>query len=136
MENNNQAKEQARCQLDSIIEMMNDLYSALEKERDCDAVEDASQAIQEDPLSIEIRSDWHAPEAQAVFEFRILLFFPTGTGGRPAVQIVGYLDEYNTPESATLQYQDWFTKWENFVDIEGDEQNALLEYCQQFYFGE
>lgn len=91
-----------------------------------DAVRDA---IQEDPLSVEIRSDWHSVgESLEASEFRILLC----TGG-PAVQIRGELDEYKTPCRAWIEYQDWGMPWTQFFDAS---QETLLTYCQQFYFGE
>lgn len=57
-----------------------------------------------------------------------------GTGG-PASRIIGKLSEHGDPESATFQYQNWFKPWTDaeLTDIEDD---ALLEYAQQFYFGE
>ena len=47
-----QAKEQARAQLDSIMEMV----KALETGEEIDG-EDAHDRIQEDPLSVEVRTD-------------------------------------------------------------------------------
>ena len=132
MKDEERAKDQARAQLDSIIEMVNELQGIGNADYDDEAREQAEQRIHEDPLSLEIRSGWYVPGATPEpYEFKILLC----TGG-PAVQIVGNLNEYNEPETATLQYQDWFTEWKNYTDISGDELNALLEYCQCFYFGD
>jgi hypothetical protein len=62
-------------------------------------------------------------------EYRLLLCW-----GGPAVQIVGDLNEYNEPESANIQYQDWFTGWSN-LNISQEEENILLDYARVFYFG-
>jgi hypothetical protein len=96
---------------------------------DCNSEDQARQRIQEDPLSIEVRSDWSAPGGPyEMCEFQILLC----TGG-PAVRIVGELDSNLQPCRAWIEYQDWFTKWEQLMD---DDQDALLAYCSVFYFGE
>ena len=96
-----------------------------------EAWDEVKQIIYEDPLSVEIRSAWHAPgcEASVGGEFRILLC----TGG-PAVQITGELNEHMEPESAGIEYQDWFTPWTP-LQINGEEGEALLQYAQCFYYG-
>ena len=150
----NSAK-QAQAQLDSIKAMMaayNCDYDRLEELReqeeltedeheelmqledaagDCEDQDDAAQRIQEDPLSVEIRSGWYTPgsDPEAV-EFRILLC----TGG-PAVRIRGELGEYNEPSCAWLEHQDWGTPWTEYFTT-GEDNEALLEYCRQFFFGE
>ncbi|MHC5061781.1 MAG: hypothetical protein ACYTFK_11940 [Planctomycetota bacterium] len=94
-----------------------------------DCVEDAEQCIDEDPLSLQVRSDWHCPGADSdCAEFELLL----GTGG-PAVRIRGGLNSYGEPDSAVLQVQDWFTPW---TDYNGADESVLLEYCARFYFGD
>lgn len=86
--------------------------------------------IQNDPLDIKVRADWSNPGEQAsASEFQILLC----TGG-PAVRIMGELDEHMQPCRAWLEYQDWGTPWAHAVGV--IEQDVLLQYCQQFYFGE
>lgn len=104
----------------------------LEEQADgCESQEDAEQRILEDALSVEVRSDWHAPgDDNEPSEFRILLC----TGG-PAVQIRGELDNYREPCRAWLEFQDWGTPWTERVNREGD-QDALIEYASRFYFGE
>jgi hypothetical protein len=93
--------------------------------------ERAQTDIQEDPLSVEVRSDWHAPgDEEGPTEFNILLC----TGG-PAVRIIGDLNAHSEPEDPHLEYQDWFTRWERFHIDNDEQQEALLKYCQQFYFG-
>jgi len=157
------AREQARAQLDSIVEMV----KRVEHCRDCDGdpetceltdkeileginiyfkdgmtageegretyhnEDEARQAIDEDPLSVQVRSDWHNPgEDSSPTEYEILLC----TGG-PAVRIVGDLDEHQQPDSAQIEYQDWFTPWQRYADTTTEEDEALLTYARQFYFG-
>lgn len=88
------------------------------------------ERIQESPLSVEVRSGWHAPGAEddGPEEFCILL----STGG-PALRIIGDLDQHCQPTRARLQYQDWFTPWTEKVDVDHD---ALLKWCSEFYFGD
>jgi len=96
---------------------------------DCESQEDARQRIQEDPLSVQVRSGWHnVGETSEPEEFEILLC----TGG-PAVRIMGELDEYNQPSRAYIQYQDWGTPWTDY--FEEGVTATCLEYAQQFYFG-
>jgi hypothetical protein len=123
------ARQQAQAQLESIKEMVTALDAENEQEREA-----ALQRIYEDPLSLEVRSDWYSLNARkedtAPSEYRILLC----TGG-PAVQIIGDLNQHQQPESARLQYQDWFTPWEDCA-LEQEDEQALLTYAQQFYFGQ
>ena len=87
------------------------------------------EEIQEDPLSVQVRSGWYTPgETPEVCEYEILL----GTGG-PAVRIVGDLRQYNEPDRARLECQDWFTPWTEVFDVDND---VLLTYARCFYFGE
>lgn len=92
--------------------------------------DDAETAIRQDALSVEIRGDWRTVDCEAEdSEFRIVLC----TGG-PHVQISGELNN-GEPTRAWLEYQDWGTPMTERVNDEGD-QNALLTYAQQFFFGE
>ena len=94
----------------------------------CENREQAQQRIEEDALSVSVRSDWVCPgEDMAPCEFNILL----ATGG-PAVRIVGDLDDNNEPCSARLEVQDWFKPWTEYVPADSD---TLLAYCRCFYFG-
>jgi hypothetical protein len=121
----NHAKDQAAAQLESILEMVEKLGNETTEE-------EAREEIQNDALSVEIRSDWHSPgdDRGDSLEFRILLC----TGG-PAVQLVGELGKYKEPESVKLQYQDWFTPWTDYP-LDSEEEEKVLTYCRQFYFGE
>ena len=93
-----------------------------------DAIRDQ---VTEDPLSIQVRSDWHdlgdTPEAA---EFNILLC----TGG-PAVRILGTL-HMESPERCRLQHQDWGTAWTDVVSLTVSQREALSWYCEQFYWGD
>lgn len=94
---------------------------------ECTSEDDARERIQEDPLSVEMRSGWaNTKEDFEAEEFRILLC----TGG-PHVEIQGELNN-GTPSSVRIIYKDWGTHDELF-DFD---RAAVLTYCQQFYFGE
>lgn len=156
----NRAKEQARAQLDSIITMAKRLehcdncdgedcgltdQEILEgigiyyNEGDTASEDDrkqyhdenkARESIEEDPLSILVRSDWHFPGSESEdVEYEILLC----TGG-PACRIVGELGIYSQPDNAEIQYQDWFTPWERYTETTSEEDEALLTYARTFYF--
>jgi hypothetical protein len=87
--------------------------------------------ISQYPLSLEVRASWHGiGETNPNDEYRILL----STGG-PACQLVGDLGNMGQPDSVKIQMQDWGTPWLNLW-IDQDEEDALLAFAQQFYFGE
>jgi len=96
-----------------------------------DWAEAIQQQIDEMPLSILVRSDWHEPgiPSDEGGEYGILLC----TGG-PAVRITGPLDGYEEPADAFLQCQDWGTPWES-VTLDHDTQLALKKFARSFYFG-
>ena len=123
------AKQEAQTQLDSIVQMI----AALRIARSDEEREAARTSIEEDPLSIEVRGDWHAPggEGGKPSEFMILLC----TGG-PAVRIRGELDCHTEAENPRIEYQDWFMPWRELLGVTDEENDALLEYCRQFYFGD
>ena len=124
----NHAKEQARAQLDSIMEMV----KALKNGEVIDG-QDPHERIQEGPLAVEVRSDWHSPGDgnDKPTEYNILLC----TGG-PAVRIIGKLDGHGYPETAEIEYQDWFTPWVRYANTNSEEDEALLSYARQFYYRE
>ena len=98
--------------------------------KDADTVR---ERIQEGPLSVEVRGDWHTPgcnEGHMATEFNILLSW-----GGPALRLMGDLDEHGEPTRAYLQYQDWGTPWTDYFPGAGSGE-ILLTYAQQFYFGE
>jgi hypothetical protein len=101
--------------------------------------DEARQAIDETPLSVEVRSNWYSPAGDSdskPYEFMILLC----TGG-PAVRIIGTLDSSLEPEKARIEFQDWFQPWtewhaegvaEGFDKID----ESLLAFARCFYYGE
>lgn len=138
------AKANAAGWLESIREMVDDLRETVTHMLRDQSIEDeefefdeeaAREAIQESVLSIEVRSDWYSPGADAYddsrkpSEFNILL----STGG-PALRLIGELDEHGQPTRAWLEYQDWGTPWTHYyVEGAGD---VLLAFASAFYFGE
>lgn len=120
------AMEEARAQLESIIEMVNALNNAETDEQR----EEAEQAIHEDPLEIRLKGEWSPGETPDAQEFVILLC----TGG-PAVRITGTLSNYHEPDSAQIECQDWFTPWEK-LPVNTAEEEALIDYARCFYFGD
>ena len=92
--------------------------------------EAARRAITEDSYGIQVRSDWVTPgEPFEAVEYTILL-----AGGGPALRIIGDLGRFDVPETARLEYQDWFTPWEEFLVEEEEDREALLKYASQMYF--
>jgi hypothetical protein len=97
---------------------------------DCESREDAERRIQEDPLSVEVRSGWTQPGGEMEAEEFCLLL----TTGGPAVRIMGTLNQYHEPDQAWIEVQDWWTPW---TEYHGDaiSREDLLTYCRQFYYG-
>lgn len=126
-DDNKNSERQARAQLDTLIEMVQNLESDDDDKRDA-----ALQTIHENALSIEVRTDWYLPGTNdnKPTEYCILLC----TGG-PAVRIIGDLSEHGEPETATLEHQDWFTPWKEY-NTTTEEEAAMLRYASTFYFGE
>jgi hypothetical protein len=90
---------------------------------------DAEYRIQEDALSVEVRSGWTASgETLTAEEFCILI-----TTGGPAVRIRGEMNEYFEPRRAWLEVQNWGTPWSQYFDAS---QETLLTYARCFYYGE
>lgn len=95
---------------------------------ECTSEDEARERIQEDALSVEVRSGWQSPgETLEAEEFRIVLC----TGG-PHVELVGELNQHKEPDSVRVLYRDWSESGE-FFDFDSE---ALLTYCRSFYFGE
>lgn len=113
------------------IEHLDDALELTELEDaagECTDKDEARQVIQEDPLEVQVRSDWTNPgETLEASEFMILLC----TGG-PAVRIVGELNR-GQPCRAWLEYQDWGTGWTQYFGARSD---TLCEYASNFFFGE
>jgi hypothetical protein len=116
-----------KAALASVMELVAPL---MDDDSDDDAQDEAREAIYNDALSVETRSDWASAGSEyELGEFRILL-----TTGGPAVQIVGELDGHCEPVRPRLQVQDWFLPWTEFP-VSDDEQKAIETYARQFYFG-
>ena len=93
-----------------------------------DAIRDE---VAENPLSVQVRSDWHdLGDTPKAAEFNILLC----TGG-PAVRIIGELHD-ECVYSCRLQHQDWGTPWADVVSLTTSQREALGWYCEQFYWGD
>jgi hypothetical protein len=126
----NHARDNAQAWAQNIADMV----AALAADAGCD---DAQEAIQEAPLSVEVRSDWSFPGKVAEpVEYQILL----STGG-PALRITGKLGTHGEADTADLEYQDWGTPWTRYHPAHGeplfDSHNAdVLTFAQQFYFAE
>ncbi len=121
------AERQACLQMESIADMVAALNVKDEALR-CEAEE----TIQQDPLSLLVRSSWGevgGPVNTCDGEFELLLC----TGG-PAVRLIGELED-SKPSSVMLQYQDWGTPWTEMVLTE-NEQKTVFAYLDCFWFGE
>ena len=94
---------------------------------DCEDQDQARERIEEDALSVEVRSGWVTPGSEMTPEdFAILL-----TTGGPAVRIRGELDEHSEPYRAWLEVQDWGKPWTQYYPAD---QDTLLTYARCFYF--
>lgn len=93
--------------------------------------EEVSERIYEEPLELCVRSGWCQPAGDKLpaQEYMILLC----TGG-PAVRIIGDLNQYSEPVSARIEHQDWFEPWTD-MPLNREEEDTVLDYCSQFYFG-
>lgn len=132
------AKNQAKAQVESIVELIQyldwDWDGLTEDEIPADpeykSREDVEQAIQDKPLSVEVRESWHAVgEKVDPVEFRILLCW-----GGPHVEIRGEVGLHGDPENVKVFCADWGSSGEYILSE--DEEQAVTEFCQQFYFGE
>ena len=130
----NHARDNAHAWAQTIADMV----AALETCEDCEGAITAQEAIQEAPLSVEVRSGWYRPcdaEPGAV-EYQILLSY-----GGPSLRITGQLGAHGEAGTAHLEYQDWGTPWTRYHPAHGDalfdsHNTDVLTFAQQFYFGE
>ena len=125
------AKEQAKAQLESIVDMVKRFEHCQSCDgEDCDLTDEEIYAgvnlyyKEGAVVTEEERREYHDEEA-----YTILLC----TGG-PACRIIGDLDEHQQPDTAKLEYQDWFTPWVEYYNTTPEEGEALLSYARQFYF--
>ena len=133
------SESQAESQFDHIAALMQAINAVSESgetiefdgEADCDA-DRLNDIAYETPLEVSVRSGW-VPPMDVPFkaeEYLILLC----TGG-PAVRVVGRLDHYGQPYTATIEHQDWGTCW-TALYLDSDQEDTLLRYAQMFYYGE
>jgi hypothetical protein len=96
-----------------------------------DAEKEARNIIEQGPFSVTVRSDWYIPgtEEGKPAQYCILL----GTGG-PASRIIGDLAEHGVPESAHFEWQTLWDHWTR-AQLTGEEEDSILQWAQQFYFG-
>ena len=88
-----------------------------------DNADEGGEALFEMPLSVLVRDGWRAPGQlpdDGSEEYEILL----GTGG-PACRIYGTLDKYGEPDTAEMQWQDWFKPWQRVPLNEADAELVL-----------
>ena len=92
---------------------------------DCASTGDADERINEDPLEVQVRGDWHAPGTNdgSECEFYILLC----TGG-PAVRLVGDMPV----DRVRIEYQDWGTPWTELYGIDQTDRDAMETYARHF----
>lgn len=112
------------------VEDLDELAKLERAAGDCTSRDEALERIQEDPLSVLVRSGWCVPGDRLIppEEFEILLC----TGG-PAVRIVGTLS-HCVPQRAWLECQDWGAPWAEVID--GIDSDVLDAYVDCFYFGD
>ena len=100
----------------------------LETRQDSNWRENLILRIHEGALSVRVRDEWDPhrvnPWREDLLEYEILLSW-----GGPAVRIVGKLDRYGEPESATLEFQDWGIPWTPMY-----EDGPLVDYARCWYF--
>ena len=132
------AKNQAKAQVESIVSLIQYLAwdwdgladDEIPEDSEYNCRDDVYQAIQEKPLSVEVRSGWESSfHSFTVDEFRILLCW-----GGPSVEIRGEIGLRGEPENVKVFYTDWDSSGEYVLSDE--EREAVTEFCQQFYFGE
>jgi hypothetical protein len=131
-----QAREQARAQFEYIYNGLAELEELETDEAEVvtfdgeafDDPDELRERLEQNPLSVQVRSGWAAPgEILGADEYELLLC----TGG-PAVRIIGDLDG-GEAATARLEYADWGIGWTDYP-LSQSESNALCEYARLFYF--
>ena len=90
--------------------------------------DEALSNIEDDPISVQVRSGWaNLGEELEPEEFEILLC----TGG-PAVRIIGELSS-GEAKRAWMEYQDWGIPWTQYVNLTEEEQYAIKRYAGIFF---
>ncbi|MFC2099421.1 hypothetical protein ACFLSF_01130 [Candidatus Bipolaricaulota bacterium] len=130
------ARQQAKAQLESLLELVEALEAAQADgealfEGESLSLVELEDRAREWPLSVLVRSEWGLPGSElSPAEYEILLC----TGG-PAVRLRGDLSSYGEPETACLEYQDWFTTWDRLA-LSSDKSDSLARFAALFWFGE
>ena len=96
-------------------------------------IDEIQEQVQEWPLSVDVRCTiWQSPgtEDWEPNQFQILL----GTGG-PAMRITGDIGPHGEPCNPLMQVQDWFKPWTT-CNTTDEQDEALMWFCSEFYFGE
>ena len=96
-------------------------------------IDEIEQQVHEWPLSVDVRSTaWRSVGSQELEpdEFQIVLGF-----GGPAMRIHGSIDAHGEPCNPTMEVQDWFKPW-TLCDTTDEQDEALMWFCSEFYFGE
>lgn len=130
-EEKNHAVENGKGWLINIEELL-ERYDAAEEADDDDEMDKIRQEINESPLSLQVRSDWHSPGEENVQpgEFELLL----STGG-PALRLIGELDRCEPYGQMRLQWQDWGTPWTD-CDTTTEQDEQLERFAGFFWYGE
>lgn len=82
-------------------------------ERTADAIR---EAMREKVAGVSVRSYWTQPgEPFEPGEVDLTL-----SGGGPATRVLCQLDAYGEPCDCRLQFQDWFTPWQDYGEADGD----------------
>lgn len=117
-------RDELQEQLSATEAELNELQAEAGEYTDRDGVE---RAIDEYPLSVEVRSDWTPiVDTPELSEYAITL----ATGG-PAARIRGELDVYGNPATAWMEACDWGTPW---TEVHTDYSDALLEFAQNHIY--
>ena len=129
----------AKSYLESIVEYyalyqdLQDGQETVEVEGEPVPEDEFQDYIQRNVLQVGVRDSgfWSPGDTPDPNEYMVLL----ATGG-PAVRIYGDLGAHGEPSTALIQQQDWFTPWKTVYDTTDEEDEALLWYAQQFYWGD
>jgi len=130
------AKQQAQAQLESIRELVAVMETAQADgealfEGESLSLDELEDRAREWPLSVLVRSEWTVPGSDLTpAAYEILLC----TGG-PAVRVRGDLSNYREPETAYMEYQDWFTAWDRLT-LSSGESDTVVRFASLFWFGE
>lgn len=122
------ARDAAHDHVSLIMGLMRRLADSQESLDTIEDFDNLYDEIQEYPLSVLVRSNWHIPgQTSELAEYEILL----STGG-PAVRIIGELSD-GEPTSARIEYQNWGIPWTDYP-LFSEQEDALLRFASNFYY--